>query len=319
MILILSENEDFTTYKVVKCLENRGEAVCILTPQDCITCLNVQNNDVTINVGENQLKFSDIKAYWYRRGDFSIDYSIPETLDSRLSQDLWKERSSILELLHVKLSSIPSLASIYNSDLNRVVTIWYAAEAGLLVPDIGIFSIKKDLQLFKEKYDKIIIKPLRNGLGFIDDNKLYINYTTLFTGQDIDKLPENFKPALFMKYIDKSYELRVFFLDGLCCTMAIFSQRDKRTEVDYRVYNKEYPNRISVYELPIVIEDKINKLMQKLKLKIGTIDLIVTPENEYLFLEVNPVGQFINLDECCHFNLPDLVAGYLQKISKESI
>ena len=40
------------------------------------------------------------------------------------------------------------------------------------------------------------------------------------------------------------------------------------------------------------IEAKVGELMRRMNLCFGSLDFIVTPEGEHVFLEVNPVGQF---------------------------
>jgi D-alanine-D-alanine ligase-like ATP-grasp enzyme len=51
--------------------------------------------------------------------------------------------------------------------------------------------------------------------------------------------------------------------------------------------------------------------MNKLDLNCGSIDMIVTPKNEYVFLEVNPVGQFGMVSYPCNYNLEKKIAEYL--------
>ena len=46
------------------------------------------------------------------------------------------------------------------------------------------------------------------------------------------------------------------------------------------------------FELPKKIIVKCIELVKELGLGFGAIDLVVTPENEYYFLEVNPNGQW---------------------------
>ena len=94
--------------------------------------------------------------------------------------------------------------------------------------------------------------------------------------------------------------------------MAIFSQKDKKTQLDYRNYNQEKPNRNIPYILPNKIQDKLQLLMDKLGLDSGSIDMIVTPEGEYVFLEVNPTGQFGWVSVNCNYYLEEKIANYLQ-------
>jgi len=44
--------------------------------------------------------------------------------------------------------------------------------------------------------------------------------------------------------------------------------------------------------LPSEVEQKILQFMDMISLRFGCIDMIVTPENEYIFLEINPNGQW---------------------------
>ena len=93
--------------------------------------------------------------------------------------------------------------------------------------------------------------------------------------------------------------------------MAIFSQNDKQTKVDFRNYNDNKPNRYVPYVLPKNIELKITQLMQKLDLNTGSVDLIKNHDGNYVFLEINPVGQFGMVSEPCNYYLEKIIAEYL--------
>jgi glutathione synthase/RimK-type ligase-like ATP-grasp enzyme len=46
-------------------------------------------------------------------------------------------------------------------------------------------------------------------------------------------------------------------------------------------------------------------------LQFAGIDLVQTPEGEYVFLEVNPSGQWLWLDDMLEFGISDAVAQWL--------
>lgn len=58
-------------------------------------------------------------------------------------------------------------------------------------------------------------------------------------------------------------------------------------------------------------EKKIQKFMNKIGLKTGSIDVILTPENEFYFLEINPTGQFGWVSQNCNFYLEKEIAKFL--------
>lgn len=93
--------------------------------------------------------------------------------------------------------------------------------------------------------------------------------------------------------------------------MAIHSQLDAKTNVDFRNYNFEKPNRTIPYDLPKGIKNKIDKLMKELKLNCGSLDMILDLENNYYFIEVNPVGQFGMVSNPCNYYLHKQIAEYL--------
>jgi biotin carboxylase len=55
--------------------------------------------------------------------------------------------------------------------------------------------------------------------------------------------------------------------------------------------------RIEPDRLPPEVEEGCLRLMRRLGLLFGCFDFIVTPEGEHVFLEVNPAGQFLWVEE----------------------
>ncbi len=316
MILILSEKNDITTYHIVKWLEYYHMPSIIITDEDIIEGITIFNKQTSIKVLNKEINLYDIKGYWYRRGFFNFDKFINSNLLSdELAKDISKELSSVSEIMHFLLCNVPNLSSYFNSDLNRICVLNEALNYGFKTPSYIITSNKCKVHDFMSKYDTIICKPIWNGLSVTKNNKLYINHTNLFSFNDLENLPESFVPSLFMEYVHKKYELRVFYLNGKTYTMAILSQNDTQTQIDYRKYNRVHPNRNLCYKLPKSIELKIKRLMQKLKLKTGSIDIIVTLDDEFVFLEVNPIGQFLNVSHTCNYYLEKHIARYLIDIT----
>ena len=51
--------------------------------------------------------------------------------------------------------------------------------------------------------------------------------------------------------------------------------------------------------------------MKNLKLDTGSIDMIVTLDGEYVFLEINPIGQFGMVSYHCNYHLEKRIAEYI--------
>jgi glutathione synthase/RimK-type ligase-like ATP-grasp enzyme len=116
---------------------------------------------------------------------------------------------------------------------------------------------------------------------------------------------------LLQEKLDKKYELRVFFLNEEFYAMAIFSQNASDTSVDFRNYKDKKQNRTVPYTLPYNIHVCLLKFVKETNLNTGSIDIVVTTDNRFVFLEVNPVGQFGMVSYPCNYHLEKKVATYL--------
>lgn len=316
MILILSENSDNTTFSVIKWLEHYQQEVMLITENDKILGLSLTNGQSMIRFSDKELDLRKVTAYWYRRGGFSFSAGAnyadcPPALTAVVNQEMRLAAG----LIHSRLSEVPHLGAVHDGNINRLVVMDAAVVAGLQVPAFAVFCQREDVAAFAATHGKIVTKPIGDGIMEEEDQAMYAHYTTLFEPEDIAALPETFIPAMFAAYVPKKYELRIFYLDGSCYAMAVISQQDTKTTVDMRRYNYRKPNRNLPYKLPVVVAEKINMLMEKLQLKTGAIDMIVTPEDEFVFLEVNPVGQFGNVSSNCNYQLEQRVAAYLTRLN----
>lgn len=78
---------------------------------------------------------------------------------------------------------------------------------------------------------------------------------------------------------------------GYFHTTAIISQNDTSTSIDSRISNNDVHSTITPYQLNEDVCKKLESLFKKLNLNIGSADMIVSPDNKFYFLEINPVGQ----------------------------
>jgi glutathione synthase/RimK-type ligase-like ATP-grasp enzyme len=70
------------------------------------------------------------------------------------------------------------------------------------------------------------------------------------------------------------------------------------------------------FVLPPAEEEKIERLMHLLGLPFGAIDMIVRPDGQYVFLEVNPQGEWGMLQKYLGFPIAETIAEKLvQKIT----
>ena len=105
-----------------------------------------------------------------------------------------------------------------------------------------------------------------------------------------------YAPHLFQKYIDKAYEVRVTVINSQCFAVRIDSQANAKTKIDWRNYDLEHTPH-SALVLPAEIEQRILNYVRSYGLTFSALDFIVTPTDDWVFLENNPNGQWLWLEE----------------------
>lgn len=323
MILVLSQNDmEESTIDVIKWIVHLGGNYARLNGSDLeyalsqkIT-LNQEGLSIEFQNHPKSIDFDNVNITWFRRWhsyrDFKyLDLKKYEIEDSKINSQIYREFQALTNNFSSLLKNSKWLSHFNTSTANKLDVLYQAVSVGLSIPSTLVTNSKKELEKFKKEQINIITKAIGEVTTFRLNKKIFGLYTSQVTDQDIENLPEQFFSSLFQKNIKKQYELRVFYLDEICYSMAIFSQSNKRTKTDFRFYDQEHPNRSVPYQLPIEIEGKIIQLMNKLNLKTGSVDLMKGLDGEYYFIEVNPIGQFGMVSKPCNYFLEEKMAQYL--------
>lgn len=327
MVLLQSKNYDLSTNTVIEWLLHNRVPFVRLNGEDTaeIAEFTISSNglDITFVINGSKIHLSQINSYWHRRGRFRLGYS--KQLQKQLRAEFknkknadgiyanYKEQfASLEEYVNEKLASLPvKIGNAGKSIINKLAALDFATEVGLQIPETIITGSKARLQEFIAASKSVITKSILDSVFLWDPNEHLVHYTELLSEEMLSRLPDSFALSLFQKTIPKKYELRTFFLKGNFYSMCIFSQADAQTCVDFRKYNDSKPNRTIPFALPTQIEQKLTDLMELLKLDSGSIDMIVSQEDEYIFLEVNPVGQFGMVSYPCNYYIEREIAAYL--------
>lgn len=111
-------------------------------------------------------------------------------------------------------------------------------------------------------------------------------------------------PGIYQHNIEKRHELRVTVIGERVIAAAIYSQRDGTT-IDWRCEGGRGSTNLAEIDIDPALAERCRKLCRRLGVAFGCIDLIVTPDNEVVFLEINCVGQFL-FNEIADPSLPML-------------
>lgn len=195
----------------------------------------------------------------------------------------------------------------------KLLQLKLAQECGLHIPVTLCSNDPKEIRFFllQHEGDGVVYKPLCPNYWF-EDNCIKIAYTARIGFLD---LPDNqtlqYAPGIFQKEVKKKYELRVTCFGRHLVAAKLHSQVHADGLLDWRAI-RAGKLEVEPYQLPKALEDQIRTLMYRLGIVFGAFDFIVTPEGEYVFLEVNEQGQFLWLEEYNpDFKMLDLFVHFL--------
>ena len=319
MILILTGHYDHSTDQVIDWLNYYKARHTRINDADVFLKekLNfaISNEDVSIKINEN-INLSEIQSAWYRKFGLLMESSVyklsNQELNGKLTDFFNWEFESFMSFFDIGFSKKIEWLCNPNSmkGLTKVKQLIIARSVGLDIPNTVVTN---DRQLAKEflvhHNNMCLTKPIGESSVIQHKSKQY-QITPKLIHRSFFKfsLVKRFFPSLLQEYLDKDIELRIFFLDGKCFSMAIFSQLDEKTKIDFRHYNKQKPNRFVPFNLPRHIEIMIVRFMELINLNTGSIDMVKTKDNRYVFLEVNPKGQFGMVSMPCNYYLEEKVA-----------
>jgi ATP-GRASP peptide maturase of grasp-with-spasm system len=324
MILILSRQDDGSTTSVIEWLSKFNKNFIRINTDDSRTkfeYLDIDKKIFSVLHEGSRINLFDCSSIWHRRRGFSLKNI---ELDwSKLRQKIFFDTSNyqethinsefkvLTEYFHYILENgIPTLGNYKSTDVNKLTVLDIAKKNKLKVPKSFVITTKRQLEqiLNDSKKSYFITKSIGQGIYHFTDSYGYYTYTERIKNDSLKTLPSNFFPSLIQEEVIKKYELRIFYLKGKFYSMAIFSQNKAETIVDFRKYSGETPQRKVPYSLPYHIQQSLKKTMEELELDTGSIDMIVSKNNEYVFLEVNPVGQFGMTSLPCNYYLEKKIA-----------
>ncbi|MGG5208110.1 grasp-with-spasm system ATP-grasp peptide maturase [Chryseobacterium sp. MIQD13] len=324
MIIIFSKNYgENTTDNVLNWLYHHkkdNEVVVRINGDDLL------NKDFYIDISNSEFNFNNQKidnqivhTIWFRR-TFDEDFLNIEPKifnefhnNKTLENHLFSELRTIYRFLESFLEDSVWINK-YSESLNKLKTLKLAEKHGLNIPDTYITNrIEIINKLATDK--NLITKPISDAVTLFDNDSHYMMYTS-----EVSEIKNegHIFPTKLQSKIDKKFELRIFYIDDVFYSMAIFSQNDNKTRVDFRNYNLKKSNRNVPYKLPVKIESSLRNLVKELNLKTCSIDMIVSKDEEYYFLEINPVGQFGMVSKPCNYHLEEQMSLYILKNYEES-
>lgn len=301
MILILTQPFDPHADHVIKMLKARGAEFVRFNPADfpagaSISCAYAPNGEMRscLKIADTTIDLTQLEAVWSRRPRPPVPHEQIQDaatrkfieMDSHLFvQDLWNA---------LPCRWLPGHPAAIQRAQLKASQLRLAAELGLELPPTLVTNSREEFLDFYDQHNGNVISKLV-GPGF--DQTVgaagFWRYTEVVSKRDVGYAASlQYCPMIFQAYVPKRVELRITVVGQKVFAAEIHSQQTKHTRHDWRRYDLSNTPHFP-HALPPEMEERCIRLVERQELCYGAIDMILTPDGRYVFIEINPSGQYL--------------------------
>ncbi len=326
VLLISSRTEEYYYMPFVKACEETGKVKMFVFDPSCYPTelrvnvvldgeritgeLDVLDYSLSKKTKET-IRIEEINTAWYLRADSPIPKKSASELEARFARN---ESISALDSIFsiVPCSWINRKETIKFLENKKLYQLMVAQRCGLKIPTTIVGNNEEEVIKFALAKNILLLKTL--GYTCLSSTKNYFIYSQIFSSNELITRRKSIRqcPIFSQEYIEKLYEYRVMVIGSKILACRIDSQASEKTKIDWRHYDFDKVEHLQV-SLPIEIEEKLFAFMKMSDLKYGAIDLILTPNGDFVFLEVNPSGQWGWLYDIARLPVPYTVSIMLEE------
>lgn len=314
VVLLVTTSYDLSARFVQEALEGRGaRAVRFDTdrfPGEVNACLDEQGEFVLTTGEAPPLASAEITAVWYRR---HAAPALPSGIDPAHAEFAEREARAFVTGALLCLDGVERWVSdptkVWRAE-RKPLQLRVASSIGFDMPRTRITNAPVPVRSLSGEMP-LVAKAVSSGYITRDDW-----FETIFTStvndddlQDLRSLA--IAPVTFQEHLWKRSDIRVTVVDGEAFAAEIDSQAFISSRVDWRAADD--PRLLAHHEhrLPPEVETMCHVLLDRLGLRYGAIDLVQTTDGRYCFLEINPNGEWLWLQDALGWPIADRLAAAL--------
>jgi hypothetical protein len=317
-IFIASSSIDKPTYgRVAEKLAERGLSVFeyladkVASGEDSFSVSITRSGNLNFIYNGETKDLSAISAGWYRhtnllgleQPDKAKQISLEDEVNSL--QDIWWHE--------IKNSLWLNSPDNIQRTQSKLAQLAVATSLGFNVPLTIISNNWDSLNEYLEGEDMIV--KMARGVLF-DKNQTKVLYTTRLTSESLQNIRTAMPfPGIFQNYIPKSREWRITVVRDDIFEASIYTADDAKD--DWRRHQLTSRVTFKKESIGADIKDKCIKFLGHYGLGYGAFDFIESDDGQITFLECNPNGQFIWLEDLLDLQISDAIVGELVKISNQ--
>lgn len=321
-IAIITEPADLHVDSVVRVLQARDVEVIRLHPEDFGSGLSISakisNGRVTgdINNPYHSVQVERIASVWYR-GIRTLGYPLAVAREAR--EHVVKQYRGLIRNLRACLDChwVCDPLKLQVAELKALQLI-EAYNSGLSVPPTLLTNSAERVDEFRREAPggRCALKTFE-AVGVQSKDGWRMPYTTVIN----DETPlesARLSPIIVQPYVEKKAEVRCVVIGDELFPAMIHNKGDgvpdwrMRHELDADG-NFRDANEYSRMTLPSAVEHSIKKFIRAFQIDFASIDFIIDESDDFVFLDLNPNGQWLWLEHAVDLPLTERMADYLCK------
>jgi hypothetical protein len=310
VIVLVSHTGDVHAPPVLAALKARGAAVALVDtsafPQRSALRMRYGPGgacDLVLEQADGPtVRARDVEAVWWRRPlPVEVHPAVTHPDHRRFA---WEECDDALWGFWLALDARwVNHPSRYLAASRKPFQLRAAQAAGLAVPRTLVTNDPGEVRHFAEELGdrRVVFKSFTGSAPRHWE-------TRFLRREELDQVDAvKYAPLIFQEYVP-GYDVRATVVGGRIFAARI-DARETAYPLDWRVDVQH--TRIEPLELPPQIAERLRRLHRDLGLAYGACDLRVTPDGEYVFLEVNPAGQWLFVEHATGLPISACIADLL--------
>jgi len=239
------------------------------------------------------------RAVWYRR--MGCGDGLPPGTDDDVRRAVHAEsRALILGLLDHTGAWVLGPKSQLDHAAHKPRQLALAAEVGLDVPATLCTTDPAAVRRFARRHRQGLVTKVFTSFAVGSRDAPQVVMTTAVAADALARFDDAGSlrscPATFQELVPKERELRVTLVGRQAFVSSIDTTGVPEAAVDWRRGRLQLADRWQPDELPSHVLAGLHRLMDRLGLDYGAADVIRTPDGRWVFLELNPAGEYLWLD-----------------------
>jgi glutathione synthase/RimK-type ligase-like ATP-grasp enzyme len=319
MILILTEPDDPHANRVEAALRRRGARFVRFDfaeyPAEASLTVELAGGRkrVLLARGGETVDLTECTAGWLRRpGKPRTRGRIANPILSSYAEDeCMRLMQDTFNALDVAWLPGP-MHAIRRADCKQL-QLQMATDLGMEIPPTLITDDPDRFLAFYRQHDGDLIDKLPSTVmpATLRTGRELMRFTQTVSTRDVGYARRlRHSPMLFQANVPKRFELRITVVGPDVLAAEIHSQSTRRTTVDWRHYDWGHTPYLP-HRLPDGVRRACLAMVERLGLRFGAIDMIVTPDDRYVFLEINPNGQWMWIEDETGLPITDAICDAL--------